>query len=115
MVLNGYTLNVSDITPSVEAVIVEWDTWESSAYKRKTRILGSVTKVTIHGWEKGVAWSDSAVKNFMTLAGSDSAVNFNSDSALYVEAGANVKVLSVECLPGGIPNKRDYTVTIRYV
>ena len=113
--LNGYNLNVSNILPSADAVVTEWDAWENSAYKRKVRIIGRIVKVTIHGWEKDVAWNDSAVKNFMLLAGTDSAVNFNSDLALYVEAGTNVKVLSVECLPGGMPSKRNYVVTIQYV
>jgi len=94
--LNGKTLIVTDFQENVEAVSVQWDTWESGQYKRKYKAYGAVKTWTLECIEENVAWTNSAANDFQQKAESGDYVAFVVDEGNRHQINTNVYILNVD-------------------
>ncbi len=112
--LDGYTLNVTDITESINAVGTEWDAWENEQYTRKRKIYGKIRMWRLSCVEKDVAWSNSAANHFMTHVENGEAVTFIVDEGTRYQINTNVYIISINVsFPRGTQNIRTFSVQLR--
>ncbi len=106
---------MKNIGGSFEVVKTEWDGWENGGYVRKTKVYGILRTLDLSCVEDNVAWADSAMPDFVSLAKAGTEVSFSSDHPAYVESGVNVKILGVffNVNSDGAPTVRRFTVKIQ--
>jgi hypothetical protein len=111
--LGTKTLNVTNLSETVDIIGTQYDIWQNGACVKKTTVFGSVRKWIVDCIEKDVAWADSAANYLMSNASAGTALTFSSDDPRRpINSSVVVLQVALQLELAGTVNVRRFTVQL---
>jgi len=111
--LGTKTLNVTNLSETVDIIGTQYDAWQNTVCVKKTSVFGSARKWLVDCVEKDVAWASSAANYLMGVASAGTALTFSSDDPRRpISSSVIVLQVALQLELAGTVNVRKFTVQL---
>jgi len=112
--LGTKTLNVTNISETVDIIGTQYDAWQNTVCVKKTSVYGACRKWLVDCVEKDVAWADSAANYLMGVSSGGTAITFTSDDPRRpINSSVVVLQVALQLELTGTVNVRKFTVQLQ--